>query len=168
MNDAIYSVKVWLTRADELENKRKKQVYHVALIASKLNRCVSSYESSGIGHDLTSAQAKHEDLLADYVTACQQLENITAIVLHEDILTIRVINRLNNIMHQALLLDIHVNRLTLNEISKSGKYELKKRQLYNHYQQALQELAAIRENNNEILLINPKNKELETLSQPLA
>ena len=142
MNDAAYDAKIWLMRNDENEQERLKTIRTVLLIQSKLNNSVASYEQRG-RRDRISAQASHEDLLADYSEACKKLEAITSKVLHEDIVTIRTIDKLQSCLHQTILLDVHLNRQSFNDISKSGKYDLKKRQLYNHYKTALQELAAV-------------------------
>ena len=146
MTDAAYNAKNWLMRVDELEEKRKKQINKVMLIEAKLNNCVSHFDLSG-SRDPISARAAHEDLLADYITARDELEHITNLVIHEDYITIRVVERLNNACYAALLFDIHLNRHSITAIVKSNRYEVKRTQLYNYYLKALQELAEILENN---------------------
>ena len=163
MTDAAYNAKNWLMRTDDLEEQRLKQINKVMLIESKLNSCVSHYETSG-RRDLISAQAAREDLLADYATERAKLEAITEKVSREDIITIKVIDKLKSVLHHAILFDVHLNRRSINEMAKSGMYEMKKTQLYTHYNLALQELAEILEQNNPPEKLPPENTNAEQIT----
>jgi len=144
MTDRAYFAQNWLMRTNDLEEKRLRQIDKVSLIESKLNNCVSSYELTS-SRDPISAQAHHEDLLADYATAQEELEKITELVLHEDNITIEVVESLHNYLYEALLLAVHLNRKSIKEIAKSKKCEYKKTQLYCYYKEALEALGKILE-----------------------
>lgn len=163
MTDAAYIAKNWLMRTDDLEEQRIKQINKVMLIESKVNNCVSHYETSG-RRDLISAQAAREDLLADYATERAKLEAITEKVLHEDLITIKVLDRLKITLHAVILFERHVNRHSIRTMVKSGMYEIKEKRLYDHYNLALQELAEILEQNNPPEIIPNKNPNAEQIT----
>ena len=144
MTSAAFKAQEWLKRADELEESRKRQYNKVLFIESKVNNCISSYERTG-ARDPIGARAAHEDLLADYVNACEELETITIKVLHEDNITIDIILRLNNRLYRTLLFDRYINRSTIKAMEKSGIYNLKKSQLHKLNIDALEMLASILE-----------------------
>ena len=146
MTDAAYNAKYWLMRTDDINEQQIKQANKVMLIGNKLNNCVSHYETSG-RRDLISAQAAREDLLADYATEREKLETIIETAARENVITIRMINKLKSNLHQVILFDVHINHQSIKTLSKSGKFEIKERQLYNIYKLSLQELAEILEHN---------------------
>lgn len=161
MTDAAYRAKNWLMRTDELEEQRLKQIEKVMLLESKLNNCVSHYESNG-GRDPVSSRAAHEDLLLDYSIERKKLEEITNKVMRDEIITIKVIDRINNYLYHAILFDAHINRRSISEMAKKGGYELKKSQLYEQYKKALEALAEILETKPPEII---PNEELTIISQ---
>ena len=163
MTDAAYNAKNWLMRTDEIEEQRKRQTSKVMLIESKLNNCVAHYETSG-RRDLISAQAAREDLLADYATERAKLEAITEKVLHEDLITIKVLDRLKSTLHHVILFERHVNRRSIKAMAKSGNYNMKEKRLYDHYNLALQELAEILEQNKTLEIIPNEKPKAEQIT----
>lgn len=163
MTDAAYMAKNWLMRAEELEEQRKKQFSKVMLIESKVNNCVSHYETSG-RRDLISAQASREDLLADYAMEREKLEVITNQVLHEDNITLKAIDLIPNGTYRALLISRHITRNTMKQIEKSGALNIKISQLFNIYEKALQELARILEHNKPLEIIPNETPKAEQIT----
>ena len=165
MTDSSYRAKNWLMRSDELEDERKRAIGKVLFLESKVNNCVSSYDYTS-RRDPISSRAAHEDLLADYVSACDELEDITEKVLHEDNLTIRVMDRMKNKTYVALLFDRYVNRLSWAVIEKSNKYNVKKAQLYRYHREALESLGNILESCTPEIIPTEK-LEIEAHEQPI-
>ena len=122
MTDSVYRAKNWLMRADELEEQRKKQLDKIAFIESRINNCIINYESTG-ARDPISARAAHEDLLADYASARDELERITRTLLKEDIITRKALEPMSNHLYIALLIDKYISRRSIKEIAKSGDYK---------------------------------------------
>lgn len=162
MTDAAYNAKNWLMRYEDLEEERIKAAGHVMMLRAKVNNCVSSYEYTG-HRDQIGARAAHEDLLADYSEACDRLEAITEQVLHEDNITIIVLGRMKNKLYAAFLFDRFVNRIKMNEILKTHRYELKKSQLYRTQAAALDALGQILETRPPEIASSSKEQELEII-----
>lgn len=146
MTDAAYTAKNWLLRSEDLEEKRKQTLRALQLLESKVNNCVSNYEMRGHG-DLISAQAAREDLIIEYSTTCAKYEDIINAISREDIITLRVIERMKNAQHRALLIARYINRKSLAEIAKSKVLKMSQSHLYRQHDLALEELAAILETN---------------------
>ena len=155
MTDSVYRAKNWLKRADEIEEQRKKQLDKIAFIESRINNCIINYESTG-ARDPISARAAHEDLLADYAIARDELERITRTLLKEDIITRKALEPMSNHLYIALLIDKYISRRSIKEIAKSGDYKLSEQHLFRIHDKALVEFAEIREAPK--LLIVPNNK----------
>lgn len=142
MKDSVYRAKIWLMRVDEIEKQLKKQILKVTIIESKLNHCIINYEKTG-ARDPINAREAHEDLLADYVTAKQELEDLTRESIKEDMKTRKKLEQLNNPLYIAILTDRFVNKRSIKEIAKSGDYRCSEAQLYNLQKQALEEFSSI-------------------------
>lgn len=145
MTDSALYAKSWLKRSDELENERKRIANRVLFLQSKVNNCVVNYDSSGQNDPIT-AREKHEDMLIEYSSACSELEEITERVLHEDNQTIKVMEKLPQRIYAIILFDRFVNRLAWKEMIKCGRYELKRHQLNNIQNEALDALGLILKN----------------------
>lgn len=163
MTDAAFSAKNWLMRYEDLEQERIRAAGRVMLLRAKVNNCVSSYENTG-RRDAISSRAAHEDLLADYSEACRDLEAITEKVLHEDNITITVLERLHNRLYANILFDRFVNRMSMKEMQKLQRYELKKSQMYRTQAAALDALGRILETKPPEIVPNTKGQQLEIIT----
>lgn len=167
MTDRAYKAKNWLMRTFELEEQRKKSKSKVFLLGAKVNNCVTNYYSCGHSDSIVS-QAAHEDLIIDYSSACAEYENIINKIGYENIITLKFINRLQNPKYRLFLFDRFINRLTIEEISKLKRYDIKQRQLYKLQNDALEEFGRILEskppeivpNNNQVPTIKIYQNEL--------
>lgn len=142
MTDSAYRAKNWLMRADELDSQWRKTRNRVSFIQNKLHGGVSNYYGSGKS-DLITAQASHEDLLLEYSLVQEQFEKELTRCLHEDNITLKVIDRLSDPLHRSILIAKYICRISLNEFSKRSHLELKRSQLYEHHNKAIEELALI-------------------------
>lgn len=142
MTDEAYHTKNWLMRADELEEQWKRTRTKVMIIQSKLSGGVSNYSSSG-KKDLITAQSVHEDLMLEYSLLQDQLDRELTQCLHEDNISIMVIQRMRDPFHRAILISKYICRDSLNTLAKNPKIGLNKSQLYAHHNRALEELAEI-------------------------
>ena len=142
MTDEVYQVKNWLMRADELDQQWKRTRNKVLLIQDRLNGGVTNYYSSG-KKDLITAQSNHEDLLMEYSMLREQLDREIEQCLHEDNITLQVIDCMGSPFHRSILIARYVCRMDWNTILKDPLVEVKKTQLLEHHKLALEELALI-------------------------
>ena len=147
MTDSAYRAKTWLRRADTLESDRRKAANKLLRIEAKVNNCVINYEGEG-GRDQLSGQTAHEDLLYSYSIAAAELEQITNKVIREDLITLHVIDKIPNAFHRAILTGRYISRYSMTQMVQCGQYELKKSQLIEHHNKALEELAAVLDKSN--------------------
>lgn len=144
MTDKVYLAKIWLMRADELDLQWKRTRDKIMFIQDKLNGGVSKYYGSGKG-DPISAQASHEDLLLEYSMLRERFELEINRCLHEDNITLIIIERVNNPLHRSILTAKYICRISFKEFSKNSHIELKKSQIYEQHKKALEEIASILE-----------------------
>lgn len=145
MTDAAYNAKNWLMRTNEIEERRIKAANKKAFIEAKLNSCVSCYEITG-HRDQIGARAAHEDLLLDYSIACDELEKITRQVMYADHVTIEELEKVQPTIYRVVLICRYINRITIIQMVRSGKFEYKRTQLYEIEKRALETLGGILEN----------------------
>lgn len=139
MTDAAYRAKSWLMRADELAEKRERTKRDLMLAKSKLNSGVVNYYGNG-KTDQISSQERHEERLIEYSELVEQFENDTIALMHENNITLRVIDRMKRCLHRRILIDRYVLHRSWKEICNSGRYEIKRSQLLSHHLKALEEL----------------------------
>lgn len=144
MTDRAYRAKNWLLRVEELEELRKCKINTVMMLEAKVNNCIVNYESSGTRDPITSRAAR-EDVIIDYSTAKAELEEITNRVIHEDLITIRMIERLNNMRYCCLLTARYVARKSMKTIIDEQLFNYEKTQYYKLEHKALDALGQILE-----------------------
>ena len=142
MTDKAYQAQLWLMRADELEKQWRSTSERILYIQNKLNGGVANYYGSGKS-DRISAQASHEDLLIEYSMLKDRLDKELSMCLHEDNITIRVLDRMTNHFHSSILIARYICRNNWKEIVKMYGKKLSKNQYFNHHNQALEELSVI-------------------------
>ncbi len=147
MTDSAYRAKIWLRRYDTLERDRRKAANELLRIEAKVNNCVTNYGGSS-SCDQISEQETREDFLLLYSSAAAELERITNKVIRADLETIHVIDKMPNGFHRAILTGRYINRYSMAQMVKCGQYELKKSQLIEHHNKALEELAAVLDKSN--------------------
>lgn len=144
MTDQAYRAKKWLNRTVELYEQAQKTNSTLLLIESRINSAVSSYENIGRGRtDPMVRQQQKEDALLDYSVKREQYEKEYMQFVRQEIISMKVLERLDNRFHAVILFDRHINRISINDMSKLKRYDMKKTQLYNHYQLALNELSIL-------------------------
>jgi len=162
MTDRAYRAKNWLMRADVLEDERKRALNRLLLLESKVNSCVVNYDCIG-SRDPMTARAAHEDLIIEYSKTRAELENITDRVIHEDLITLRAIDRLNNTKLQSLLVARYIARKSVKTLINEKVFEYEKTQIYKLEYKALDIFGAILETKPEIIpaekLENSKDNE---------
>ena len=143
MTNSAYQAKNWLMRAEALEDERNRLINRIALIESRVNNAVVHYDSSGGGHDRISSQAAHEDMLIEYSEALDRLEKVTNRVIHEDIISINTIDRLNNTKYCTLLIARYVARKSMKTIIEENIFNYERSHLYKMEHKALDALGSI-------------------------
>ena len=169
MTDAAYKTEFWLMRTDELTELREKQINTVAMIETRINNCVSSYEHNGSAHDPIRARAAHEDLIADYATAQNKLEQITARLNYENNINQNIISRLPNSLYRSVLNARFVKNQSMDAIIIKNRKRIDKGVIYRLYNEALESLAELLEKQPENIPIEPDKKaELTIIDTALA
>ena len=141
MTDAAYYAQEWLRRTDELEQERRRALNKCIEIEAQINHCTSTFERSG--KDPYLAREAHEDRLLDYSDACERLLNISIRAAAQDAVTIDMLNRLNNGLYAAILIDRYINRLSWQAIQKAYKGKVEKTTIYANHRRALDALGHI-------------------------
>jgi len=146
MTDAAYKAKNWLNRLIDLYDTAEKTRHEIEVIESRINNAVSNYETTGAGRtDPIVRQQQKEDALIEYSELKAKYERQYFEFMRQELITINVIDRLNDSRASAILLDRHLNRRSINEIAKKNYYNLKKTQLHRIYNEALEMLAPLLE-----------------------
>lgn len=144
MTDEAYKAKTWLNRTIDLYQQAEKTENALKLIESRLNSAVANYENTGSGSsDLVVRQQRHEDLLLDYSMKKEQYEREYMRFVRQNLITMNVLDRMENRLHSSILFARFINRYSFKEIEKKNFFNLKRSQLYNHYNEALNELGLL-------------------------
>lgn len=144
MTDKAYQTKKWLNRLIDLYDRAEKIRNQINVMESYINNAVSNYENSGRGRtDLIVRQQQREDALLTYSMKQAEYDKEYMKFVREELITINVLDRMENRRHAVLLFDRYINRLKWEDIIKSKRYDMKKSQLLNHHTQALEELALL-------------------------
>ena len=144
MTDRAYRAKNWLMRTGIIEDERKRQRSKLLLLGAKVNNCVTNYYSCGHSDSIVS-RAAHEDLIMDYSNACAEYENLMNKIGYENNTTLKYINRLIDFKFRLFLYDRFINHLTIEEMAKLKRYDIKKRQLFILQNEALEAFGRILE-----------------------
>lgn len=146
MTDAAYKAKNWLNRLIDLYDTAEKTRRAIEVCERRINNAVSNYENTGAGRtDPIVRQQQKEDALIEYSELKAKYERQHFEFMRQELITINVIDRLNDPRASAILLDRHLNRRSINEIAKKNYYNLKKSQLHRIYNAALEMLAPLLE-----------------------
>ena len=144
MTDRAYRAKNWLLRVEELEELRKCKINTVMMLEAKVNNCIVNYESNG-SRDPMTARAAKEDVIIDYSNARAELQELTERVIHEDLITIAMIERLHNMKYCCLLTARYVARKSMKQIINEKMFSYEKTQFYKLEHKALDALGEILE-----------------------
>lgn len=146
MTDAAYNAKNWLNRLIDLYDTAEKTRRAIEVCESRINNAVSNYESTGRGRtDPIVRQQQREDALIQYSELKAKYERQYFEFMRQELITINVIDRLEDKRASAVLIDRHINRRSIKEIAKNNYYNLKKSQLHRVYNEALEMLAPLLE-----------------------
>lgn len=146
MTDAAYNAKNWLNRLIDLYDTAEKTRRAIEVCESRINNAVSNYESTGRGRtDPIVRQQQREDALIQYSELKAKYERQYFEFMRQELITINVIDRLEDPRASAVLIDRHINRRSIKEIAKNNYYNLKKAQLHRVYNEALEMLAPLLE-----------------------
>ena len=144
MTDSAYQAKEWLNRLIDLFEKSEQTKQALIFLESKVNNAVANYENTGRGKaDLIVRQEQHEDLLIAYSIKREQYEKEYMEYVRQEFITMNVLERMKNRRHAQILFGRHINRMTIDEMEKSGRYGLKRSRLYSEYRQALDDLGQL-------------------------
>lgn len=144
MTDAAYQAKEWLERLGELYEQAEKIEREISIMEDHINNAVSNYEYTGRGHtDLIVRQQHREDALLDYSAKKAQYEREYLKFVKEEIITLKVLDRMKNREHAALLMNRYINRLTWEEISKLKRHNQQAAQTQKKHRLALEELSTL-------------------------
>lgn len=146
MTDAAFKAKNWLNRLIDLYDKTRTTETAIEIIKSRINSAVSNYENTGRGQaDLIIRKAQKEDSMIEYSIKCEQYEKMYFEFMRQELITINVIEKMQNRRHASILLARHINRKSMKAILKENNFKLERTQLYKMYYEALEELAMILE-----------------------
>lgn len=141
MTDSAMKAKKWLNRTIELQDRIKKLETEIRILENRINHPVSSYGFNGTGRtDPLTRQQQREDALLEYSEKKEQLDSASHELVKQELITIRVIDRLSNPLYAAILLDHYVNRYTWKKIINDNTYHYARSQLFRFNQKALDEL----------------------------
>ena len=144
MTDEAYKAKEWLNRTIDLYNQAEKTAREVRNVEDRINNSVRSYENDGSGRaDLIVRQQHREDALIAYSEIRAKYEREYMKFVRQELITIKVLERMKNKRAANLLLMRHINHMSLDKIAASGAFDLKRSQLYELYKKALEELAPL-------------------------
>ncbi len=144
MTDEAYTAKTWLNRTIDLFDQAEKTRTELLQIESRLNPAVSNYDNSGAGKsDLIVRQQRYEDLLIAYSEKKEQFERERLIFFRQELITMNVLDRMENRLLSSILFARYINRFSLKEIEKKNFFNLKRSSLYNLHNEALEELSKL-------------------------
>ena len=108
---------------------------------SKVNACVSSYSPRETETDAYSQRERSEDMKAAYIDTIQLFERKHMEMFDEDLITMKVIYKVDEPYLRAILIDRYVNRMQWEEIAKHLHSSV--RSVYRHRVKALEEVGKI-------------------------
>lgn len=168
MTDAAYNAKQWLNRLIDLFEQAKETERALELIESRLNNTIRSYDYSGRGKtDLIVKQQQREDLLIDYSIKKGLHERQYNEYLLQEVITIKLFERMQNRRAAAILFCRYLNRETWKEIEKNNSFNLSRAQIQRDHAQGLEELAKLLENIEEPQRIQEAQLEIEEAREKL-
>ena len=144
MTDSAFKAKKWLNRTIELHERVKKLDREIKILENRINHPVSSYGFNGTGQtDPMTRQQQREDALIEYSDKKEQFERVSRELSKQELITIRVIDRMSNYIYAAILLDRYVNHNKWDEIIESNNYHYSRAQIYRYHNYALDELGQL-------------------------
>lgn len=144
MTDAAYKAKLWLEQLSDFYADAEKTRREIELIESRINCAVSSYEHTGAGRaDLIVRQQQHEDALLNYSVKREEYERKYMRFVKQEFACMILFEQLGNRLHGLILFDRYINRIKFDDMPKLKRYEIKKRQIYRTFTDALEELAPL-------------------------
>lgn len=144
MTDAAYQAKEWLERLEELYMQAEKIEREISIMEDHINNAVGNYEYTGRGHtDLIVRQQQREDALLEYSAKKAKYEREYLKFVKEEIITLKVLDRMKNREHAVLLINRYINRLSWEKISNRKRYNPLTAQTQKKHVMALEELSTL-------------------------
>ena len=144
MTDTAYQAQEWINRTVELQEEISKLKNAVKICESIVNNAVGKYQTTGRGKvDPIVLQQQREDALIEYSMLLDKVEKAESKLVKEELITIKVLDQMQNSLNATLLFDRYLNRITWGEMIKTHRFGLGKSQLFRKHAEALEELSSI-------------------------